>query len=120
MKARLSPTTAKDALTPYQLKAARQLTADLFKKRERVFTRRMLLALCLALNDLYGFGDKRLSYTLNGMCDIIEDYAAQSFTPTEARDGELEDPALDPMAIAMERELASRKQLHIQIGDFVK
>ena len=80
----------------------------------------VLLALCLALNDLYSFGDKRLAHTLNGMCDIIEDYAARSFTPTEARDGELEDPALDPMAIAMERELASRKQLHIQIGDFVK
>ena len=93
---------------------------ELFKKRERVCIRRFLLAMCLALNDLYSFGDKRLPIVMNGMCDIIEDYAGRSFTPSEARDGELEDPTKDPMSIAMEQELASRKQLHIEIGDFVK
>ena len=78
MKARLSPTTAKDALTPYQREAARQLTADLFKRRERVFTRRMLLALCLALNDLYSFGDKRLAERL--MRELAErDAAADAY-----------------------------------------
>lgn len=120
MKARLSPTTSKTALQPIQLEAARQLTAELFKRRERVFTRRVLLALCLALNDLYGFGDKRLAFTLNGMSDIIEDYATRCFTPSEARNSNLEDPMQDPMCIAMEEELASRKQLHIRIGDFIK
>ncbi len=120
MKARLSPTTAKDALSSIQREAVKQHTEALFKQRERVFIRRFLLALCLALNDLYSFGDKRLMFVMNAMSDIIEDYAEQSFTPTEARDGELEDPMMDPMSIAMERELASRKQLHIEIGDFVK
>lgn len=120
MKARCSPTTAKDMLNPMQQKAVLQYVEDIWRKRQKMIIKRYLAATCLALNDLYQFGDKRLYFTLNGIGDILDDYAGKSFTPTEGRTGSLEDGDFDPMLGAMLKELASRKQIHIEIGEFVK
>lgn len=120
MKARLSPVTGKSIIDQYQQKAIDMRVAELFNKRCRVFVKRYMLATCLALNDLYGFGNKRLSYVLRGLGDIVDDYARQSFTANEARNGVLEDDESDPMAIAMQNELSSRKNIHICIKDYIK
>ena len=120
MKARLSHTTARMNLTDAQIKAQDLRAEETFQSRSRIFIRRYLLATCLALNDLYGFGDKRLSFSLNAIADIIEAYADDSFTPSEVRSNKPLDPLQDPMSLAMEAELESRKQLHIKIGDFLK
>lgn len=119
MKSRMSYVTAQMNLTEAQIRAQDLRAEETLRKRQRVFLRRYFLATCLALNDLYSFGDKRLNYTLNAIGDIIEDYADKSFTPKEAR-GTLEDPDKDPMADAMQAELDSRRKIHFKVGDFIK
>lgn len=116
MKARVSPTTAKMLLTDVQREAIRvQIERD-YAIRQRVWVRRYLLATCLALNDLYQFGDKRLKFTLNALSDIIEDYSERAFdSRNEARHSDIDDPSEDPMSRLMEEELASRERIHIQI-----
>ncbi len=120
MKARCSPTTAKDMLSPAQKKAIEAHVDARWRARQRSIMKRFLLAMCLSLNDLYGFGDKRLMLAMNGIADILEDYAAQSFTPSEARTGTIQDGEADPMAEAMQAELLSRRKIHIEIGEFMK
>lgn len=120
MKARVSPTTAKDMLSGAQKKAVAVYVDELWSRKRSGIIRRFLLAACLALNDLYEFGDKRLMHTLNGIADILDDYASRSFTPSEARAGSIEDGDFDPMADAMQKELSSRPKIHIEIGDFIR
>lgn len=120
MKARLSSVTGKSVISYYQREAIDKRVAELFNKRCHVFVERYMSAMCLALNDLYGFGDKRLGYVMRGLGDIIDDYARRSFTSNEARNGLLEDGETDPMAQAMQEELLSRHGLHINIKDYIK
>lgn len=119
MKARLSGTTARMVLTPAQRDACAKVVDDMWRERRRIILKRYLSATALALNDLYGFGDKRLMYTLDAIGDITEDYSSRSYTPGEAR-GEAALHEEDRMADAMQAELLSRRKIHIQIGDFLK
>lgn len=120
MKARVSQTTAEAMLSEFQKDAIKRHIEKEFNELKRVWVRRYLLATCLALNDLYHFGDKRLALTLNGIGDIVEDYAGQAYSMSEAKKVDVRDPNQDPINILMETELASRKCLHIEIGDFLK
>lgn len=118
MKARLSPTTARDALTPAQQAACKKVVDDLWMRKKQTITRRFFAAMCLALNDLYGFGDKRLRLTVHGTAEIIEYYAGLAFTPKEGREGSINDGDYDACYKAMIAELNSRPKLHIEkIGD---
>lgn len=119
MKARLSATTARQLLTPAQREACTKVVDDMWRERRAIILKRYLLATCLALNDLYSFGDKRLMYTLNAIGDIIEDYSGRSYTPKEAQ-GVAAVSEADRMSAAMQAELDSRRKIHIQIGDFIK
>lgn len=119
MKARLSPTTARELLTPAQQEACAIVVDDMWNQKRRIIIRRYLLATCLALNDLYGLGDKRLPPVLDGISDIIEDYSSRSYTPKEGRSDSAASGE-DLMALAMQAELDSRPKIHIKIGDFIK
>ena len=120
MKARMSSVTGKSIISDYQKAAIDKLVTELFNKRCHVFVERYLSAMCLALNDLYGFGDKQLGSIMRGLGDIIDDYARRSFPSNEARNGLLEDGEADPMAEAMQEELLSRQGLHINIKVYIK
>jgi hypothetical protein len=112
MKARMSATTAEMNLSEVQRETVRQFLNSELEKYRKAWSRRMLLAVCLALNDLYNFGDKRLGFVLKALEDILSDYAEQAYTPKEARQGAIE---IDAMADLMQKELSSRKKIHIVI-----
>jgi hypothetical protein len=119
MKARLSPTTARGVLNERQKEACAKVVDDLWMKKKQTIVRRFFAAMCLALNDLYGFGDKRLDFVCRGVADIFEDYASRSFTPQEGRNSSIEDGDYDVCYEAMIAELTSRPKIHIErIGDF--
>lgn len=120
MRARISPTTAKMTLTDAQRLACAQHVEALWKQKQSTITRRFFAAMCLALNDLYHFGDKRLMFVMTAVADILEDYASQSFTPRENRKGSINDGERDACFENMMAELSSRKKIHIEIGDFMK
>ncbi len=114
MKARLSAVTALNAA---QKQAVAICVEQMWERKKKVIMRRCNLAMCLALNDLYGFGDKRLMHVLTGIEDILAAYASDSFTPTEGRKGSLENGDADPMAEAMQAELLSRRKIHVEIAE---
>lgn len=113
MKARFSGTTARAALNSAQREACDRYIRTEFAKRQDVYVRRILLAMCLALNDIAGFGQKRLMYILKGIEDITQDYAERAYTASEGRgDTALTD---DRMADLMQKELLSRPGAAINI-----
>ena len=113
MKARFSCTTAKAALNTAQREAYDRYIQAEFAKRQDIFVRRILLSMCLALNDIGHFGTKRLMYILKGIEDIATDYAERAYTASEGR----KDSALieDKMADLMQDELLSRPRAAIRI-----
>lgn len=120
MNARLSRTTAKTAMSDIQKEACTHFIEELWKKKQNTITRRFFAAMCLAGNDLYHLGDKRLVYLMNGIADILEDYSKRAFSPSESRKLSIGDDDTDPILELMQAELNSRPRLHIEIGDFVK
>ena len=75
MKARMSAATARQNLPAGTQEAVRAMVDAEFEERQKIYANRILLATCLALNDIAGFGDKRLPYILKGIEDITTDYA---------------------------------------------
>jgi len=114
MKARLSPITAEMSLSKTQKEIVRQFVNAEYDNKRVIWTRRQLLAMCLALNDIYGFGDKRLGFILQGIEDITTDYAGRAYTTSEARNTDVTIDN-DKMADLMQEELLSRKGIHIVI-----
>ena len=108
MKARISRTSALGALNPMQKEAVHVYVEQLWKKKQEAIISRWSLATCLALSDLYGFGDKRLGFVMRGIEDILASYAEENFTPSEARNGAIDNGEYDAMAAAMQVELTSR------------
>lgn len=89
---------------------ARAYIDEEFKNRQRVYTRRMLLATCIVLNDIFHFGNKRLMWVLKGIEDVMCDYAARI-----PRDYRAESPEDDELSRIMQEELNSRKGLSVEI-----
>lgn len=117
MKARFSAASAHNALNAAQKQAVAVCVEQMWERKKKVIMRRYNLAMCLALNDLHGFGDKRLMHVLTGIADILSAYASDSFTPTEGRNGSIESGDADPMADAMQAELLSRRKIHVEIAE---
>ena len=90
--------------------AVREYVDYEFKQRQKIYTRRLLLAMCIALNDIAGFGDKRLMYILKGVEDITTDYGNRVDKGYRAVDAET-----DEVANLMQEELLSRSSIHIRI-----
>lgn len=110
MKARMSPVTARQNLPAGTQEAVRAMVDAEFAERQKIYTNRILLATCLALNDIAGFGDKRLMYILQGIEDITSDYAeraGKNYRPETAEE--------DKVAQMMQDELLSRRNLHVVI-----
>ena len=110
MKARMSRETANRNLSEPTRQAVRTLVDAEFAERQKIYTRRVLLATCLALNDIAGFGDKRLMYILQGIEDITSDYAeraGKNYRPETAEE--------DKVAQMMQEELLSRRNMHVVI-----
>lgn len=59
MKARMSAATARQNLPAGTQEAVRAMVDAEFAERQKIYANRILLAVCLALNDIAGFGDKR-------------------------------------------------------------
>ena len=118
MKAKLSRTAASAALTTAQ-KVAVDVYLDVqWKAKQALVMRRLRLAVCLALNDLYRFGDKRLMNILQAIDDITADYAEQAYSVSEARNGSLQNGDHDEMAELMQAELLSRRKIHVKINEY--
>lgn len=113
MKARPSAETAKLNLTPIQMQCIRAEVEREYTTKQKIWKRRMLLAVCLALNDLYNFGDKRLGFVIQAIDDIASDYAGQAY-PTHAAEIAAIDADTDKMADLMQAELLSRRGLHMK------
>lgn len=92
------------------LEMARAYIDEEFKVRQKVYTRRILLALCIVLNDLFHFGNKRLMWVLKGIEDVMCDYAARI-----PKDYRAESPEEDELSRIMQEELNSRKGLSVEI-----
>jgi hypothetical protein len=91
---------------------------QLWQANQKIISDRFMLALALSLNDIYHFGDKRLSFVLKGVEDILKDYAEQSFTPSEGRNGSIDNGDYDPMAARMQEELSSRRGISFKIVNY--
>ncbi len=115
MKARLSTSSALSTLNPMQKEAVHIYVERLWQAKQKIICDRFLLAMCLALNDIYGFGNKRLGFVMRGVEDILKDYSEQSFTASEGRNGSIDNGEYDPMAARMQAELSSRRKIHIEI-----
>lgn len=89
---------------------ARAYIDEEFKNRQKVYTRRILLALCIVLNDIFHFGNKRLMWVLKGIEDVMCDYAARI-----PKDYRAENPEEDELSRIMQEELNGRKGLSVEI-----
>lgn len=89
---------------------ARAYIDEEFKVRQKVYTRRMLLATCIVLNDIFRFGNKRLMWVLKGIEDVMCDYAARI-----PKDYRAENPEEDELSRIMQEELNSRRKLSVSI-----
>lgn len=89
---------------------ARAYVDEEFKNRQRIYMRRMLLATCIVLNDIFHFGNKRLMWVLKGIEDVMCDYAARI-----PKDYRAENPEEDELSRIMQEELNSRKGLSVEI-----
>lgn len=74
--------------------------------------RRVSLALCLALNDNYGFGAKRTEWIVGGIYEIINGVAADVYDKNE-----LDPEARDKMVDNMMQELDDRNIFIVFNGD---
>ena len=110
MKARIHAPAAERTLPEAAKAAVREYVDYEFKQRQKIYARRMLLAMCIALNDIAGFGDKRLMYILKGVEDITTDYGNRVDKGYRAVDAET-----DEVANLMQEELLSRGSIHIRI-----
>ena len=89
---------------------ARAYVDEEFKQRQKIYTRRILLATCIVLNDIFHFGNNRLMWVLKGIEDVMWDYASR--VPKDYR---AESPEDDELSRLMQDELNSRKGLSITI-----
>ena len=109
MKAKLKH-AADRALPPGTKDMIRAYVDEEFSKRQKIYTRRILLAVCLVLNDIFHFGNKRLMWVLKGIEDVMWDYASR--VPKDYR---AESPEDDELSRLLQDELNSRKGLSINI-----
>ena len=110
MKARMSPVTARKNLPAGTQEAVRAMVDAEFAERQKIYANRILLATCLALNDIAGFGGKRLLCVLQGIEGITSDYAeraGKNYRPETAEE--------DKVAQMMQDELLSRRSMHVVI-----
>ena len=110
MKARMSPVTARKNLPAGTQEAVRAMVDAEFAERQKIYTRRILLATCIVLNDIFHFGNKRLMWVLKGIEDVMCDYASR--VPKDYR---AESPEDDELSRLLQEELNSRKGLSINI-----
>ena len=89
---------------------ARAYVDEEFKNRQKIYTRRILLATCIVLNDIFRFGNKRLMWVLKGIEDVMCDYVSR--VPKDYR---AESPEDDELSRLLQEELNSRKGLSINI-----
>ena len=109
MKARLKH-AADRTMPPGTKDMIRAYVDEEFSKRQKIYTRRILLALCIACNDLFKFGDKRLLWLLKAIEDILTDY-----TGRVTKDYRADDEYTDEVAKLMQDELLSRSKVHVCI-----
>ena len=89
---------------------ARAYVDEEFKQRQKIYTRRILLATCIVLNDIFHFGNKRLMWVLKGIEDVMCDYASR--VPKSYR---ADNPEDDELARMLQEELDSRRKINIVI-----
>ena len=109
MKAKLKH-SADRTLPPGTKDMIRAYVDEEFSKRQKIYTRRILLATCIVLNDIFHFGNKRLMWVLKGIEDVMCDYASR--VPKDYR---AESPEDDELSRLLQDELNSRKGLSINI-----
>lgn len=109
MKAKLKH-AADRTMPPGTKDMIRAYVDEEFSKRQKIYTRRILLAVCIVLNDIFHFGNKRLMWVLKGIEDVMCDYASR--IPKNYRADNSGD---DELARLLQEELDSRKGLNIKI-----
>ena len=109
MKAKLKH-SADRTLPPGTKDMIRAYVDEEFSKRQKIYTRRILLATCIVLNDIFHFGNKRLMWVLKGIEDVMCDYASR--VPKSYR---ADNPEDDELARLLQEELDSRRKINIVI-----
>ena len=109
MKAKLKH-AAERTMPPGTKDMIRAYVDEEFSKRQKIYTRRILLAVCLVLNDIFHFGNKRLMWVLKGIEDVMCDYASR--VPKSYR---ADNPEDDELARLLQEELDSRRKINIVI-----
>lgn len=71
MKARIP---GKNQLSKRQKKAIEEYANEHFEKEQFDYMRKLLKIMCVALNELYGFGGKRLAPLIQKISDVCEEY----------------------------------------------
>lgn len=110
MKAKIHAPAAERMMPAVAKEVAKAYVDEQFKQRQKIYTRRMLLAMCIALNDICHLGDKRLMWVLKGIEDITTDYAGRVDKGYRA-----ENDQSDRVSELMQEELLSRRGIHIVI-----
>lgn len=109
MKAKLKH-AADRTMPPGTKDMIRAYVDEEFSKRQKIYTRRILLAVCIVLNDIFHFGNKRLMWVLKGIEDVMCDYVSRI-----PKDYRAESPEDDELTRLLQEELDSRKGLNIKI-----
>lgn len=109
MKARMSYKTALMNLPPHLREACDAYLAEVWARRKKIIVRRYIYSMCLALNDLYHFGNKRLKYVVTAIEDITAAYAEDSYAPKDTRNDAALKSGEDRMAQLLEDEIIARR-----------
>lgn len=65
---------SKNRLGNRQKKAIVEYANEHFKKEQSDYMRKLFKIMCVALNELYGFGGKRLAPLIQKISDVCEEY----------------------------------------------
>ena len=104
MKSRIGKTSF-DSLNDAQKKICEAYVLDYWDKLRAAISDRYFYAMALAINDVYGFGEKRVLRAVNAFAEIVIGYSEETYTPKEKRE-RAEDMAA--MAENMRQELLKR------------
>lgn len=104
MKARIGKTSF-DSLNDAQRKICEAYVDNYWNELRALISDRYFYAVALALNDVCGFGEKRIIRVINAFGEIIMGYSDETYSPKERRN-HAED--MKKMAENMKQELLKR------------
>ena len=104
MKARIGKTSF-ESMSPTQRKICEEYVMEHWSEVRSAINDRYFYAMALALNDVFGFGEKRVLKAINAFAEIVIGYGDEAYTPKERREKYAD---IKKMSDEMRKELENR------------